>query len=27
LQAKARETGQLIVHTVEQHYPGFDDYE
>jgi maleamate amidohydrolase len=27
LQAKARETGKLIVHTVERHYPGFDDYE
>ena len=27
LQAKARETASLIVHTVERHYPGFDDYE
>ena len=27
LQTKARETGKLIVHTVERHYPGFDDYE
>jgi ureidoacrylate peracid hydrolase len=27
LQAKARETGRLIVHTVERHYPDFDDYE
>ena len=27
LQAKARETARLIVHTVERHYPGFDDYE
>jgi maleamate amidohydrolase len=27
LQAKARKTGKLIVHTVERHYPGFDDYE
>jgi nicotinamidase-related amidase len=27
LQSKARETGKLIVHTVERHYPGFDDYE
>lgn len=27
LQTKARETGALIVHTVERHYPGFDDYE
>jgi maleamate amidohydrolase len=27
LQAKARESGTLIVHTVERHYPGFDDYE
>jgi nicotinamidase-related amidase len=27
LQVKARETARLIVHTVERHYPGFDDYE
>jgi maleamate amidohydrolase len=27
LQTKAREAGTLIVHTVERHYPGFDDYE
>jgi maleamate amidohydrolase len=27
LQAKAREGDKLIVHTVERHYPGFDDYE
>lgn len=27
LQAKARENGKIIVHTVERHYPGFDDYE
>jgi maleamate amidohydrolase len=27
LQAKARETSALIVHAVERHHPGFDDYE
>ncbi len=27
LQAKARESGALIVHAVERHYPGFEDYE
>jgi len=27
LQARARGSGKLIVHTVERHYPGFDDYE
>ena len=27
LQARARESGRLIVHAVERHYPGFDDYE
>jgi maleamate amidohydrolase len=27
LQTKARERSKLIVHTVERHYPGFDDYE
>jgi nicotinamidase-related amidase len=27
LQTRARETGKLIVHTVERHYPGFDDFE
>jgi len=27
LQARARKSGRLIVHTVERHYPGFDDYE
>jgi nicotinamidase-related amidase len=27
LQTKAREAARLIVHTVERHYPGFDDYE
>jgi maleamate amidohydrolase len=24
---KARATGRIVVHAVEQHYPGFDDYE
>jgi nicotinamidase-related amidase len=27
LLAKARETGRVVVHAVEQHYPGFDDFE
>jgi maleamate amidohydrolase len=27
LQAKARENGRIVVHTVERHYPGFEDYE
>jgi ureidoacrylate peracid hydrolase len=27
LLAKAREHGRIVVHAVEQHYPGFDDYE
>jgi maleamate amidohydrolase len=27
LQGRARETGALVVHTVERHYRGFDDYE
>jgi maleamate amidohydrolase len=27
LLAKARETGRIIVHAVERHYPGFNDYE
>jgi maleamate amidohydrolase len=27
LLAKAREAGRIVVHAVERHYPGFDDYE
>jgi maleamate amidohydrolase len=27
LLAKARESGRIVVHAVEQHYPGFDDFE
>jgi len=27
LKAKARESGRLVVHAVERHYPNFDDYE
>jgi nicotinamidase-related amidase len=27
LLARARETGRLVVHAFERHYPGFDDYE
>ncbi|RBP11385.1 nicotinamidase-related amidase [Roseiarcus fermentans] len=27
LLAKARAAGRIVVHAVEQHYPGFDDYE
>jgi len=27
LLARAREAGRIVVHAVERHYPGFDDYE
>ena len=27
LLARARKTGRIVVHAVEQHYPGFDDFE
>src|SRR3954469_12439583 len=27
LLAAARQSGTIVVHAIEQHYPGFDDYE